>query len=128
MRRGFSIFFILFFSLGPLAAALDSSSESRLPPCCRRHGAHHCAMAARLAALTAPPQPGSSPAFSAPLTCPYYPGSTAAISTLPHALAASPDGLSVPLPRSHSAALLVSATSNPNCAHAGRGPPAAILS
>ena len=51
MRRALTIFLILNLWLGPLAAILPASDESRLPPCCRRHGAHHCAMAARMAAL-----------------------------------------------------------------------------
>ncbi len=44
MRRGLSLFLILFFGFGSLALGLSATSESRLPPCCRRHGKHHCAM------------------------------------------------------------------------------------
>ena len=53
MRRGFSIFLILFFGLGPLSALIDGSEDASLPPCCRRHGAHHCAMYARIMAMRA---------------------------------------------------------------------------
>ncbi len=47
MRRGFSILLILFFGLGPLSAFVDGSEDASLPACCRRHGAHHCAMNVR---------------------------------------------------------------------------------
>ena len=75
VRRGISIFLILFFWLGPLAAMLPASDgDSRLPPCCRRHGAHHCAMSMRMAALMSQATSGGKPIFTAPLTCPYFPG------------------------------------------------------
>jgi len=45
MRRTLSIFLVLFFGLGPVAAALHAEEDAGLPACCRRHGAHHCAMA-----------------------------------------------------------------------------------
>ena len=44
MRRAISIFLILFFWLGPLETLLPGGEDARLPACCRRHGAHHCAM------------------------------------------------------------------------------------
>ncbi len=75
MRRGFSIFLILFFGLGPLSALVDGSEDASLPPCCRRHGAHHCAMDAQImAAMSGAAAPIRTPGFSAPLTCPLYHG------------------------------------------------------
>ena len=73
MRRIFSISLILLLWLGPLAAVLPGIDESRLPFCCRRHGAHHCAMDGETA------QSGSSgPAVSAGSRCPEFPGTLAA--------------------------------------------------
>ena len=46
MRRLLSLGLLLLFSL-PLIApvlALATGSEANLPACCRRNGAHHCAM------------------------------------------------------------------------------------
>jgi hypothetical protein len=46
VRRVLSIVLLLAFSL-PLissAVALTAGSEANLPACCRRNGAHHCAM------------------------------------------------------------------------------------
>ena len=63
MRRGFSIFLVLFFGLGPLSALVDGSEDASLPPCCRRHGAHHCAMYARIMAMRARPALDPTPAF-----------------------------------------------------------------
>src|ERR1035438_8325373 len=67
MRRCVSIFLVLCFGLGPLTGMLEASDESRLPACCRRHGAHHCAMAMQMAAMVA----GSKEMLTAPPTCTY---------------------------------------------------------
>ena len=124
MRRGVSIILILFFGLGPLAAALPASNELRLPPCCRRHGAHHCAMMMRMKAQTA----SGKPAFSAPMHCPLYPSCTGATTTTSVALAASPARLPVLLAQAHSPAeRLTAACLGPIRARAGRGPPANSL-
>jgi hypothetical protein len=77
MRRTLSISLVLLLWLGPLAAVLPGISESRLPFCCRRHGAHHCAMDADQAAAQ---NDGSGPVISAPSRCPQFP---AAIATTP---------------------------------------------
>ena len=69
MRRALSIFFVLFFGLGPLAAALGEEEETRLPACCRRHGKHHCNMTMAMMAMFAA---FSGPAWTAP-PCPFYP-------------------------------------------------------
>jgi hypothetical protein len=53
MRRVFSIFLILFFGLGPLSALVEGSDDASLPACCRRLGAHHCAMYAENMAMRA---------------------------------------------------------------------------
>jgi hypothetical protein len=45
MRRIVAVALLAIFGLLPLiAAALPADTESTLPACCRRHGAHHCAM------------------------------------------------------------------------------------
>lgn len=67
MRRPFSILIVALFILAPLSALLPGSAESQLPACCRRHGAHHCAMDAALAAA-----PAGAPQFTAPARCPLY--------------------------------------------------------
>jgi len=124
MRRGFSIFLILFFGLGPLSALADSSDDASLPPCCRRHGAHHCALAAQMAARMARMQTGAAPALSAPLTCPSYPGALAAIFTPPPALTVAAIAIAVPRSRTRvMCAAHATPHSLPATTHAGRGPP-----
>ncbi len=90
MRRGFSIFLIVFFGLGPLSALLEASEDANLAPCCRRHGAHHCAMAMRMAAMMAKTESGSTPVLTAPMSCPLYPGTTFSMLMPAHALTATP--------------------------------------
>jgi len=47
MRRAFAILLMVAFSLPLIAPALAfAPDESQLPACCRRNGAHHCAMMA----------------------------------------------------------------------------------
>ncbi len=67
MRRPLSILMVALFVAGPLSVLLPGGAELQLPACCRRHGAHHCAM---FAAMAAPP-PGSS-WLIAPDRCPLY--------------------------------------------------------
>jgi hypothetical protein len=68
MRRALSISLILLLWLPALAALMPGDADARLPFCCRRQGAHHCAEAAA--------QSGASgPAFAAPSHCPEFPGS-----------------------------------------------------
>lgn len=125
MRRGFSILLVLVFALGPLAFALDLSGDAGLPPCCRRHGAHHCAM--RMAGETAAAQPESGPAVSAPLTCPHYPGATALLTGPDRTLAASATRLPAYVALAFSPAFqFLAPASHPGTAHAGRGPPSAL--
>jgi hypothetical protein len=125
MRRGFSILLVLVFSLGPLAFTLDAGGDAGLPPCCRRHGAHHCAM--RMAGDTSAAQSNSAPAVSAPLTCPHYPGATALLTGPDRALAATASRLHALTALAAAPALrLLAAASHPGAAYAGRGPPSAI--
>jgi hypothetical protein len=124
MRRGFSIFLILFFGLGPLSAFIDGSEDASLPPCCRRHGAHHCAMKMRMAAMThLPPDP--RPGFSVPITCPNYPGLSITILMPSAALTAAQASPHTALARAFAPVFLSDAAhASPTRSHAGRGPPA----
>jgi len=120
MRRGLSIFLILFFWLGPLAALVQGNDDPGLPACCRRHGAHHCAMAVMMAQAAS----GSTPVLNAPVTCPLYPGLRAAPATTAAALAALPVSLPVLLAQPHSpAAGRGDARLSQIRTRAGRGPP-----
>jgi len=123
MRRGFSTLLILLFGVGPLSAFVAGSEDANLPACCRRNGAHHCAMSARMMAAIAR-IPDSHPAFTAPLTCSSFPGLSLAILLPAHALTAEAESLramSFNLPaRVAERSILLS---TPGLAHAGRGPP-----
>jgi len=127
MRRALSILLALLFGLGPLAAALPASEDARLPACCRRNGAHHCAMSARMARMAEAASDGRA-AVSAPATCPHYPGAAMALMAPMHALLAPAAEFVVP--QSSEPALSfanISARTAPARRHAGRGPPAALL-
>jgi len=125
MRRALSLFLILFFGLWPLAATLPAGDDLRLPPCCRRHGAHHCAMAMRLAALMSQAESGGTPVAEAPSTCPLYPGTGAAFSLPAPALAVQVSAIHAQATRSFvSFGPADAPIENPACIHAGRGPPA----
>lgn len=127
MRRFLSLFLVLSFSLGPLAATLEISDDARLPACCRRHGAHHCAMSASMAAAIAEAASGRS-ILTAPATCPAFPGSLAATAPAPQALASSPVSLPVLPAHTHApAAVFASARLSQIRTRAGRGPPASHL-
>jgi hypothetical protein len=128
MRRGFSIFLILIFGLGPLQSLIDGSEDASLPSCCRRHGAHHCAMTVQGAVSKATTQ-DKTPTVSAPSTCPYYPGALAMLSTQAKALVVTASAVtaqftSACVPAAAHMALLAS----PVRTHAGRGPPASSVS
>jgi len=129
MRRLLSIFLILLFWLGPLAALLPGSDESRLPPCCRRHGAHHCAMSMRMMAMVAEAASGGTLIVSAPVTCPYFPGFAPPSTSTLLALASAPQDLPAFLVQPHRpVAGRTAAPSSAIRAHAGRGPPDSIPS
>ena len=123
MSRALSIFLILLFWLGPLAAILPANAESRLPACCRRHGAHHCAMSMGMAAVMAEAAPGRV-FLVAPSTCPAFPGPTAATTSAPHALIASSVGMPALLAHPHTpVAGRAAARLSQIRTRAGRGPP-----
>jgi hypothetical protein len=66
MRRILAITLLIAFGSPLVIPALASTnSQSNLPACCRRSGAHHCATMVRSGAQ-------SGPAFNAP-PCPVYP-------------------------------------------------------
>lgn len=125
MQRGISIFLVLFFSLGPLAALSPASDDAVLPPCCRRNGAHHCAMyMQRMAARMVVP-PGAPPIARAPSHCPYYPHNPTVWTTPVRALISAPIGLPEQLAQPHSpAAVRAAARLSHIRARSGRGPPA----
>ena len=123
MRRTLTIFLILNCWLGPLAAILPARDESRLPPCCRRHGAHHCAMASMMAQAAS-----GKPILTAPATCPSYPGGAALLPSVIPALAASPVSMPVLLALSNSPASGRAADYlSPIRTRASRGPPSTTL-
>jgi hypothetical protein len=128
MRRGFSIFLIMFFGFGPLSVFIDSE-DANLPSCCRRHGAHHCAMSTRMAAVMRDAASGEMRTVSAPLTCPEYPGMAALLAAPAPALTVAAAGLPVPREQTRVAhARNATPEATPAPTHAGRGPPAAALS
>jgi len=126
MRRPLAILMVLLFALGPLQGLLEASDEARLPACCRRHGAHHCAMSEdMIAALER--AISSTPAFTAPATCPNFPGFALGFSTPSHALPAPDASLPVFLEQAHAPFhAAADVRMNPIRAHAGRAPPAAL--
>jgi len=127
MRRAASLFLVLFLGFGPLAGLLRSSDDARLPACCRRHGAHHCAMAMQMAAMLAQEASGKTPILTAPLTCPMFPGFLAGPSTPAHALLASAASLPALLVQAHTPPSASStALARPLRPRAARGPPASI--
>lgn len=125
VRRCLSILLALIFGLGPLSAALPGAEDVNLPPCCRRNGAHHCAMAAHMAAMMAAAEHDGRTYVGAPSTCPYYPGPTLAL-LMPaaHALAAEAESLRVFATTTVAAETAQAAyLSSPSRTHSGRGPP-----
>lgn len=77
MRRALSIFMIVLLGLAPLAAMVPGGEDPRLPLCCRRQGAHHCAMSFAEGASAAAFE-GTPTSLKAPSTCSQYPGVVAA--------------------------------------------------
>ena len=128
MRRALSILLLLFFGLGPLAATLQAGSEeTHLPACCRRLGAHHCAMTAETAATLAAAASGMA-ILRAPSTCPAFPGWNATTPSAPQAVLASSIALPEQLAHPHSpAAARAAARLTQIRTRSGRAPPAASL-
>jgi hypothetical protein len=120
MRRLLSISLILLFWLGPFAAVLSGIDESRLPLCCRRHGAHHCADADTQSA-------GSGHAHISS-RCPQFPAAVPASTTAAFASAAEPASAASVVgeftPRAGRNAIRVGQSRT----QADRGPPSSSLS
>jgi len=127
MRRALSILLVLFFGLGPLAATLGAEEDTNLPACCRRLGAHHCAMQIGDAARMADAASGKA-ALRAPSTCPSFPDYAAATTSARHALTAPPMILPALLVQPHSpAAARAAARLSQIRTRSGRAPPAPSL-
>jgi len=127
MRRWLSLIFVVFFGLGPLTAALPASEDARLPACCRKNGAHHCAMSEAMIAYMVRIY-GSKPIVTTPSRCPLYPRGSGHSMVPVHALKASAVDLPAILEQP------MAAVSREAAAHsgqlrtpAGRGPPDASL-
>lgn len=128
MRRALSILLVLFFGLGPLSATLPGSDDARLPACCRRNGAHHCAMSDALLARMIETVLGQ-PIISAPAHCPMYPGNVHALLPPGHALA-SAKAAEFPVVIQARLVVVIGAVSLAGQIHSpsSRGPPASLLS
>ena len=126
MRRGWAVVLVVLLGLWPLVGLTGASEDLRLPPCCRRHGAHHCAM---MLAAMARLKPAKKPVLEAPATCSSYPRTMNGASAPTAALAASGlrtaalvwagDGVARRSEEALPGKLLL---------HAGRGPPAFLQS
>ena len=77
MRRTISVVLISFFSLMLMAPVFARDSDANLPPCCRRHGKHHCAM------MVAEGQDGRPGVASLREKCPCFPAATCAAHSSP---------------------------------------------
>ncbi|MFP5235473.1 MAG: hypothetical protein ACLGSD_06200 [Acidobacteriota bacterium] len=120
MRRLLAIALVVLFWLPPVFALLPGAQDASLPACCRRGGAHHCAMAGMGAAQATPGH-----FFSSRHHCPLY--GSAARTTVPAFAPAAfthAQGLSASLiaPRAVALALVESAS-----APSSRGPPFPLL-
>ncbi len=127
MRRFLFVFLVLCFGFGPLTATLVADEDARLPACCRRNGAHHCAMSADMQSGELRAE-SPTPSLSAPAQCPQYPGSPRIISAPSHALATlivgpRPQSIQLRSVALYNLALLTA----PGRTHSGRGPPASTL-
>lgn len=103
------------------AFAATADPEASLPPCCRSHGAHHCAMIHLMLAAS------TGPSFNAP-PCPYYPTPSTSPRTAAASLAApthlTAAQLLAPAPRAaaahHAASIFISSANHK------RGPPSLL--
>ena len=136
MRRALSILLVAIFGFASFAPLVQSSHVSRLPVCCRRRGAHHCASmgempedaAARIAAASSGANSESTVTIGAPSHCPLYPGALHA--TLTSVFAPAPQHVapaaSQTIERIHAFSAAY-ADSSSSSAHTVRGPPTAVL-
>ncbi len=131
MRRVLSLVLVLFFGLGPLAPMLTAQDDTNLPACCRRHGAHHCAMSGDSQSQTQSQiyqDESSTPAFAAPSRCPHYPARlarnlTPAVGLVASHTASAPSARTLRITSLHSSPLV---RSIPHLSV--RGPPASLFS
>jgi hypothetical protein len=122
--RVLSIFLVLFFGIGPLPASFGFSDDARLPVCCRRVGAHRCAISEEAVAQIVRASSGSTPLLSAPSRCPMYPDSPEARTSPVHALAGHFAASIVSLIAARTPAATQAVLRNGQIrTHAGRGPP-----
>jgi hypothetical protein len=127
MRRGVSIFLVLLFSLGPVSAALRANRDAGLPPCCRRLGAHRCAMSGAVGARVVAAD-SNRPILSAPSHCRYYPAdSRAKLSPACGLALPSTNQLILPEQDYASAAPTRAARLSPWRTRADRGPPSSDI-
>jgi hypothetical protein len=71
MQRASATLLLTLFSVSLMAPFLSADPESKLPPCCRKNGKHHCAMMRD----AAPPSAGAG--LTGNSSCPFYRGSSA---------------------------------------------------
>ena len=83
MRRAVATLVVALTGFVPLSPALVSTSDSNLPACCHRGGAHHCSTEAQ------PDSTGGASIAAVQTKCPLYPKSTAAVRGQDFAIAAS---------------------------------------
>jgi len=125
MRSALSIFLALVMGIGPLAPIFGASEDPRLPACCRRHGAHRCAMSD----ATMPGQGATAGrhGFQAPSHCPNYPENAARTTANNHAFAQFNATISILAEEKSSFHLRkFPARSGVVAEHAVRGPPSEI--
>lgn len=119
MRRGASILLALILGAGPLAPAFTAGADAGLPACCRRNGAHRCAMK-----IAAKRMESRAPAFGTSGVCPAYRNAVLAVLTPAHAMAVT----RAPIAERTDARAGFSPVNSvaplaPGRSHAGRGPP-----
>ena len=118
MRRAIALFLMLIFSSMLMAPLFGSDPEANLPPCCRRHGKHHCMMRGMQGS-------DRSPGLAAVgEKCPCFPAGTVAS----HSLQFQPESGRHFLAAAQSATLIVppaqpGARSRLFRSHPKRGPP-----
>lgn len=128
MRRVLSIFLVLFFGIGSLPASFGAGDDARLPACCRRHGAHHCAMGEESVAQAVRGVSSPTASLSAPPQCPMYPGDSPATTSPVHALARYIAYSTIPLVDRYTSVVRQTVRCNGQIrTHTGRGPPALAL-
>jgi hypothetical protein len=124
MRRVLSLMLAIAFGLGPLAFAIGYDDGASLPACCRRHGAHHCAMAVQSDSGNE-----QTVEFTAPSHCPLFPAHQNATPTSLSALVRWPFAVSVKVDPAPAGAVSVSANGAGNlCTFRLRGPPSTLIS